>query len=570
MADNTPEDEASMMKAMLRCVNGTCSSSQTAWSEMGLTACERERRQKEMYDVVCEAAKAWLSRQQKELMDMQERLLKETAETSDLRHCLFPDAAGAEGEAAPPAAPPAGATDLTSRLRALEPELTELRAEMEARLARFNALKTRIFDCCARMGVEVGGEFQEVGRNVSLAREGAFKQQVTALETELANRRRAMCTALDEVRALNDELEMGAATGSASDVDSAAAAAADSAEREALGLTDDAIARVSARASALQEERTSREERLKSLGVEIRALWDRLDVAGSAREAFFAQTTGLGLAAVRACEVELGRLQAIKREKVGELLAAAREKIAALWDTLQYGEGARAAFTPAAAAASDDAEAAEKLLDVHEAEIATLEAKVAKVLPLLKRIEQREDIVRERDEMEAREAEKARELAARKAGKAAGKAAPKTPSKAAAGRGAAGGSKPFQQRKLEEQMRKRIDTLPKRTKKLREQLEAWAEENGPLLVKGVEYLQHMNESERAYLAKKHEEKLERQRRKKEELQQSKTYHSPQRKRASKTPLKRGAGAARKTSTVSGARTPSRLAMTATENNMCDA
>ena len=536
-------------------INNAQSAAVVSWAQSGITDIECKRRMGEFVDSIYAELQAFQKKQEAEVEEMTQRKNNEEAEISHLCRQLYPDAgeAGSDNASDVRAVGP----NLTAQLQSLEPKLSELREERDTRMKRFNALKTRIFDASASMGRDVASEYREIGENLSGAREGAFADQATVLEKDQQNRRVALTKSLNECASLLDELEMrpcGAAA-DASDVDVAAVASEGSSERRELGLSDAAIQRVSERCSALTQERAARERRLKEICADVKALWDRLGVPQETRDTFYAAHVGMGEACLAGCEVELERLRELKRERLGELIEDARAAIRTSWDTLQYSDGARAAFTGMQAASSAYTE---ELLDAHEAEQKRLAELVDEVRPLLDLIDTYGSILKERDENDKVEADKSRLL---KRGSTGGASKGRASASAASKSDGQPRVPAHVLRKREEEMRRRIMTLPKRAAQLQRKLKAWEEKAGPLIINGAPYLETMQAEDREYLARKQEQMLAKKKRKKEELMNGKTYHSPQKRKIikTKTPSKSRSRAA------VPPRAGSRAVMTAKEN-----
>ena len=88
--------------------------------------------------------------------------------------------------------------------------------------------------------------------------------------------------------------------------------------------------------------------------------------------------------------------------------------------------------------------------------------------------------------------------------------------------------------KEEEKTRARIRQLPKRIEALKEALVKWAEEHGPMLINGVEYLAKMKAEEAAYVMAKNEAIEAKKAAKKASLAGAKTFDSP--KKAPRKPV----------------------------------
>jgi hypothetical protein len=493
--------ESDMMRQLLAFVTGSSSKCQINWSAIGHSEEERDRRLKQLFEALEECSALFEARQEAELEAKQAEVGDMRADIAAMQERLGDEGGAFEGSG----------DDLLALERSLAPKLAELKAAEAERLRVLTGLKERIYDASTRLGAEVPVQFASLDGPLSAAREQAFAEHVHVLEKEQQNRRADLQKALADCASLLQELEIAAADG-ATDVDRAAMG--DGAALEGLGLSMAAIATVSARCSDLQKERATREQKLQALGAEITEMWELLGVEKDVRSAFHETTTGLGLAAVAACEAECAKLTVLKQEKLGEIIADVRHKITATWDVLKYSEGQRAAFAATMGATEHD----DASLEAHQAELSRLAAIVEEQAPILKMIGKYETTVAERAAADAAEADKSRLL-----GK---KAAPGF--KAPREKGA------HLRLKEEERMRTRVKALPKLTAALNKALVKWAEEHGPMLSNGVEYLAKMEAEEAAYETAKKEALEAKKAAKKASLAGAKTFDSP--KKAPRKPV----------------------------------
>ena len=230
---------------------------------------------------------------------------------------------------------------------------------------------------------------------------------------------------------------------------------------EQLGLHQDDIYKLRARRERLQEEKRSRERKVKELRDAVEGLWDRLCVSEADRKSFLASCRGCGLRVINDLEDELSRLNELKRQNLHLFVEDARTRINNLWEDLFFSEEEAVEFTPMFCDVYSDA-----LLSAHESEIARLEALKEQRAPILQLISRHRSLVNEREEL-ANSSQDASRLIAKK------------------------GEKRDPTRLLrEEKMRKRIAReLPKVEAEVSKALEVWEDEYGrPFLVTGERYL----------------------------------------------------------------------------------
>ncbi|KAL9051993.1 MAG: hypothetical protein Q9162_005658 [Coniocarpon cinnabarinum] len=236
---------------------------------------------------------------------------------------------------------------------------------------------------------------------------------------------------------------------------------------EQLGLHQDDVYKLRARRERLQEEKRSRERKVKDLRTAVEGLWDRLGIDESERKSFLASRRGCGLRVINDLEDELSRLNELKRQNLHLFVEDARTRINALWEELFFSEEEAVEFTPMFCDVYSDA-----LLSAHESEISRLETLKEQRAPMLNMISKHRSLVHDRDEL-ANTSQDASRLIAKK------------------------GEKRDPTRLLrEEKMRKRIARdLPKVEAEVSKALEQWEDEFGrPFLVFGERYLDVIEES----------------------------------------------------------------------------
>lgn len=230
---------------------------------------------------------------------------------------------------------------------------------------------------------------------------------------------------------------------------------------EQLGLHQDDIYKLRARRERLQEEKRSRERKVKELRSAVEGLWDRLGVEEQDRKSFLATCRGCGLRVINDLEDELSHLNELKRQNLHLFVEDARTRINALWEDLFFSEEEAVEFTPMFCDVYSDA-----LLSAHESEITRLETLKEQRAPMLQLISKHRSLINDKEEL-SNSSQDASRLIAKK------------------------GEKRDPTRLLrEEKMRKRIAReLPKVESEVSKTLEKWEDEYGrPFLVYGDRYL----------------------------------------------------------------------------------
>merc|ERR1719265_499811 len=149
--------------------------------------------------------------------------------------------------------------NLLARIESLQSMITGLRADKAARLEVLGGLRRHIYSMSNRMSMDVKPQFQSLDGPLPPKREQDFLNEVNSLEAEQHRRYNSLQAALDDSAKLLKQLEIVPST----NIDRAAVG--DAAALEDLGLSMATMEAASARRTDLTEEKTLREEKLKTL-----------------------------------------------------------------------------------------------------------------------------------------------------------------------------------------------------------------------------------------------------------------------------------------------------------------
>lgn len=269
------------------------------------------------------------------------------------------------------------------------------------------------------------------------------------------------------------------------------------------GIGNGALERLTSRLAELNGEKRRRRERLGKMGRDIAALWTMLRIPQEEQQAFTESIRGLGLDTIRKGGQELNRLHDLKAVMIGKLIREQRQTIEELWEKTNSSDVERASFD-SYFYINDDAKLTDDLLSKHEEYVASLNAKLAKMQPILDLIAKREAIISERFELEILQ---------------------KDPDRLK-GRGAT------KQLMKEEKMGRRVQKeLPKITHMLEKTLTEWYHDNRPVstedgeeidpelghfMYQNTPYLETMYNQEHEWKTRKERGEQERQRKRQEE------------------------------------------------------
>jgi Ase1/PRC1/MAP65 family protein len=165
-----------------------------------------------------------------------------------------------------------------------------------------------------------------------------------------------------------------------------------------IGINAKAVEQLTKRVAELHGEKRRRKTLLQEMGASIATLWEKLRVSEEVQIAFTESVQGLGLDTVEKGKLELKRLHELKSVMLGKLVEEARESISELWDQINASSDQRLAFQPFYVQGHDCMN--DELLEQHDEYIAILEGKLEQMKPILRIIERREIVVRERLEYE--------------------------------------------------------------------------------------------------------------------------------------------------------------------------
>lgn len=152
-----------------------------------------------------------------------------------------------------------------------------------------------------------------------------------------------------------------------------------------------------------QQMRHSRQETKRELLKKCHHLWGKLKVPQTYIDTFISQNTGLSFEVLHKVSKELQKLETMKKKIIKTLVNESWQRIEELWATLQYNQQEKSQFIhifnemkEMSSSLEDD----EKLLEVCEKEISTLEEKLKIYAPVWKLIEQFKQLQADRISLE--------------------------------------------------------------------------------------------------------------------------------------------------------------------------
>jgi len=391
---------------------------------------------------------------------------------------------------------------LQDELDGLEAELAGIRESAASARKELEDYRETILDAHKALGLGMAEKWNDVSSDLTMERREEFQRKAIEMKEELNSRTSAVISLLQGCQELMNELSIGD-EGSLLDrrIAGSLVRSKDGSLMMASKLETDTCVGIGAtvteslvkRTAELSKEKSRRKVKLQEMGEEISSLWDKLRIPIEDQSAFSKSVQGLHLDTIAKGQAEIDRLHAIKNKMMGELIVEARETIASLWRETNATDEQRKAFEHFFVANEEMFN--DELLEKHEEYLGVLEGQLEQMKPILRLIERREEIVKERMEYEKLQKDSER-LQKR-------------------------GAEMTKQLMREEKMAKRIKReLPKLTALLDDKLQEWKEEHGePFLHNGRSYLDVMKDQDVDWKRYKAEEAQQKRKKKQDERAQ---------------------------------------------------
>ncbi|GAX13755.1 hypothetical protein FisN_30Lh041 [Fistulifera solaris] len=389
---------------------------------------------------------------------------------------------------------------LSDELAMLETTLEGLREAADTAKEDLKACLEYLIESHAALGLELDPSWRDIESDLTARRREEFHRKKTEMKEEISSRCSAVIQLVRDCQHLMADLKIEAERdGTAFDrrvagslvrsKDGSFIMSSKFSSDSCVGISASAIEDLTNRVAELHKEKRARKVQLEEMGGAIAMLWEKLHIPEEDQIAFTESVQGLGLDTIEKGRRELQRLQILKSQMLGKLIQEARDRIVELWEQIDAPREYRDQFTPFKIQLEDCFD--DKLLEQHEEYAYNLYSRLEQMKPILRIIERREAIVRERFEYEELQ---------------------KDPDRLQQ-RGAA----MTRQLMEEEKMARRIKReLPRLTELLVEKLIEWKDLNGEdFQYRGEKYLDLMERQEEEWNQYKAEE-LQRKLKKKQE------------------------------------------------------
>lgn len=296
---------------------------------------------------------------------------------------------------------------LTDELATLEQELDGLRAAAKNAKEELKECSEYIIDAHSALGIEVDSKWRDTDTDLTAERREEFQRKRAEMKEELSTRSTAVIQLIRDCQHLMNDLHIDETNGNDLDrrilgslvrsKDGSFILSSKFPSKTCMGMTSSALDELTKRVADLHTLKRRRKAQMQEMGAEIAMLWEKLRVTQDEQEAFRKSVQGYGADTIEKGQAELERLFALKAQMLDELIEEAREMISSLWDQMNAPSEYRRSFEPFILPQSlfND-----KVLDQHEEYIGDLQAKLEQMKPILRIIEKREDIIRERMEYE--------------------------------------------------------------------------------------------------------------------------------------------------------------------------
>lgn len=297
---------------------------------------------------------------------------------------------------------------LNDELENLDGVLEGLRAKAQVAREDLKECRDFLIEAYDALGIELEPQWRDIEGDLTSARREAFHEKRSEMKEELATRTAAVIQLVRDCQHLMNELRIDSENGS--DVDRRIAGslirskddsfimASRHRSESCVGISSTALGEVTQRVTELHAEKRRRKNRLQEMGTDIAMLWEKLQISEEEQIAFTDSVQGLGLDTVEKGEAELKRLNEMKSQMIGKLIMDARATIKDLWRQTNADATYCNSFEPMKVDSEDLFD--DELLDKHEFYIGVLQDRLEEMKPILRLIERREGIIKERMEYE--------------------------------------------------------------------------------------------------------------------------------------------------------------------------
>eukprot|EP00823_Brevimastigomonas_motovehiculus_P004111 TRINITY_DN2622_c0_g1_i1.p1 TRINITY_DN2622_c0_g1~~TRINITY_DN2622_c0_g1_i1.p1 ORF type:complete len:549 (-),score=155.84 TRINITY_DN2622_c0_g1_i1:141-1787(-) len=452
MGDNS--SSSSLAASLIAICESTRSNLVQIWTAIGLSTDEQQQQLEVFAQQIQALHNEKLQQETKVKQDLEDSIVALKAKIADLYKRLSQSQPAFDEKELQ-----GSLRDQEKALLCRQNQVALLKDEAEGRIKEH---LTILNDLWSGMGISIESGFDAVGYDLSEAKLLSVKQKISTAQEEITTRKQSVAAKVKEITELLEEV--GLATTDYTSIDQKCA----DKNPEALGVHASIMEELESRRQTLLSVKQSRQDTIRAMAVDINALWNRLKVPQSERDAFLGSHSRLSPDTVSACEAELKKLQAMKHENLRDLILTARERLASLWTELHFGEEEKKKCACAFGELYTD-----DVLEAVEQEAKRVETRLEMMRPILALIAEREQLKKDHLTFVQSSQDPNRF---------------KIPGRL------------LQEEKFRKMYEKK---MPKIEEELRAKIPQWEESNGPLLVEGKNYMEQMKtENEEFKIANK--------------------------------------------------------------------
>jgi protein regulator of cytokinesis 1 len=297
---------------------------------------------------------------------------------------------------------------LTDQLDSLDGVLDGLRSKASAAREDLKECRDFLIEAYDALGIELEPKWRDIESDLTTARREEFHLKRSEMKEELSTRTAAVIQLVRDCQQLMNDLRTDGESGSELDrriagslirsKDDSFIMASRHRSDTCVGIGSTALEELTQRVAELHAEKRRRKLSLQEMGAQIAMLWEKLHISEEEQIAFTESVQGLGLDTIEKGESELKRLNAMKAQMIGKLIEEARETIKYLWEQTNADLSYRGSFDSMKVRTEDLFD--DNLLEKHEIYIKVLQDRLEEMKPILRLIEKREGIIKERMEYE--------------------------------------------------------------------------------------------------------------------------------------------------------------------------
>jgi protein regulator of cytokinesis 1 len=294
---------------------------------------------------------------------------------------------------------------LTDELSNLQDSLEILRADAAVAKEDLQQCLEFLEESHEALGRPIDEKWKDIESDLTIRRREEFHRKVEEMKEEIGTRTGAVIQLLRDCQHLMNDLgiecessESGLDRRIAGSLvrskDSSFIMASKFETETCTGIGSKALEDLTNRASELSLEKRQRKTMLQDMGAEIAILWEQLRIPEKEQRVFTDSVKGLGMDTIQKGQDELHRLKALKANMMGNLIDEARQSIRDLWEQTNASESLRREFT--AINIEDEQLFNDELLEQHDVYVQELQERLEQMKPIVRLIERRDDILRER------------------------------------------------------------------------------------------------------------------------------------------------------------------------------